>query len=56
MENKKSALAQFFGYYFRGKKEQTGKGDYNLKAMHVINKISITVFLLALGWYIYKHV
>ncbi len=56
MEKKKSALAQFFGYYFRGKNEQTGKGDYNLKAMHIINKISIIVFLLALAWYIYKHV
>jgi hypothetical protein len=38
------AFGEVFGYFFR-KPDPTRKTNFNLKTMHVINKISILMFL-----------
>ena len=41
------ALGEFFRYFIRVfKKDPMAKGNFNLKAMHTINKISIVMFVL----------
>ena len=52
-EKKKSKLREFFslgevgGYFFR-KKDPNRPKDFSLKAMHIINKIAILMFLVCL--------
>lgn len=43
-------LSPLFGYFVRvfKKPDPNSKGNFNLRAMHTINKISIVMFLLAL--------
>ncbi|MFT2007558.1 DUF6728 family protein [Pontibacter sp. 13R65] len=41
-------------YFFR-KKDANRKSNFNLRAMHTINKISIVMFLLGLVYFIIKH-
>ncbi|UXP32864.1 hypothetical protein N6H18_02695 [Reichenbachiella agarivorans] len=48
-------LSEVFGYYFK-KKDSDNKPDFNLKAMHFINKFSIIVFLLAIIYFVSKKV
>lgn len=45
-----------FGYYFRKKRQEEGEKDINLKMMHVINRIAIFVFLLALAIWLFKRI
>lgn len=52
-QNKKEGIGRYFqfgevlGYFFR-KKDPNRKENFNLKAMHWTNKISIMVFLIFL--------
>ena len=52
-EEKKSRLKEFFqvgevfGYFFR-KKDPNAPKNVNIKAMHIINKIAILMFLICL--------
>ncbi|HMV10855.1 MAG TPA: hypothetical protein PK325_15565 [Cyclobacteriaceae bacterium] len=52
-EKKKNWFREFFslgevgGYFFRGKDPNRPK-SFNLKAMHIINKIAILMFLVCL--------
>lgn len=52
-EKKKNWFLEFFslgevgGYFFRGKDPSRPK-NFNLKAMHIINKIAILMFLVCL--------
>ena len=39
------AVGELFGYFFR-KPDPTRKTNFNLRTMHVINKISIVMFLV----------
>ncbi|WP_187260717.1 DUF6728 family protein [Pontibacter beigongshangensis] len=41
-------------YFFR-KKDPQRKSNFNLRAMHTINKISIIMFLLGAVYFIIKH-
>ena len=60
-EKQKQSEKQFFnlsevtGYFFR-KKGDYPKGDFNLRAMHFINKFSIIVFLLGILYLILKNI
>lgn len=40
-------LGEFFGYFFR-KKDPTRPRNFNIRAMHTINKISIGIFIICL--------
>lgn len=40
-------VGEVFGYFFR-KKDPNRPTDFNLKAMHIINKIAIGLFLVCL--------
>lgn len=42
-------------YFFR-KKDPSRKTNFNLRAMHTINKISILMFLAAMIYFIVKHI
>ena len=42
-------------YFFR-KKDPNRKSNFNLRAMHTINKISILMFLAAIIYFIIKHI
>ena len=42
-------------YFFR-KKDPNRKSNFNLRAMHTINKISILMFLGAIIYFIIKHI
>ena len=60
-EDKKLSSKDFFdmsevGKYFFRKKGDQPKADFNLKAMHVINKLSIIIFLAAVVYLIVKNV
>jgi len=46
-------LGEVFGYFFR-KKDPNKKSNFNLKAMHTINKFSIIVFILGTLFFIFK--
>lgn len=52
-ERKRSWFREFFslgevgGYFFR-KRDPNAKKDVNLKAMHIINKIAILMFIVCL--------
>ena len=48
-------LGEVFRYFFR-KKGTYPKGDFNLRAMHFINKFSIVVFLLGILYLIGKNI
>ncbi|MDH5366415.1 MAG: hypothetical protein OEW67_05470 [Cyclobacteriaceae bacterium] len=48
-------LKDVFGYFFRKKRNEEGKKDINLKMMHVINRIAIIVFFLALLIWMFKR-
>ena len=58
--NKRNSFKEYFqlgevaGYFFR-KKDPNRKSNFNLKAMHGINKFSIIVFLLAVIYLIGKR-
>ncbi|HNP19679.1 MAG TPA: hypothetical protein PKL31_14675 [Fulvivirga sp.] len=66
MENKsevksgRNGLKEFFGlgevagYFFRGK-DANRPSNFNIRSMHVINKISMSIFLLAIIYLIIKH-
>ncbi|NMM50575.1 DUF6728 family protein [Marinigracilibium pacificum] len=53
MEDKKNGFKEFFkmgevaGYFFR-KKDPSRPSNFNIKAMHTINKISILMFLVCM--------
>lgn len=46
-------LGPVFGYFFRSK-DPNAKPNFNLRAMHTINKISIVMFLIGLIMFIIK--
>jgi hypothetical protein len=46
-------MNQFLGYFFR-KKDATRPNNFNLRAMHFINKLSILMFIIGLLIYIIK--
>ena len=48
------ALGEVFGYFFR-KKDPNRVTNFSLKTMHVINKISITMFLVGVLYLIIKR-
>ena len=48
-------LSALWHYFFRKKGEHV-KGDFNLRAMHFINKFSIVVFLLGILYMIIKNI
>ena len=60
-EKKKGGLKEFFtlgevgGYFFR-KKDPSRKTNFNLRAMHTINKVSILMFLAAMIYFIITHI
>ena len=59
-EEKKLSSKEFFdmsevGKYFFRKKSDQPKADFNLKAMHFINKFSIIIFLGAVVYLIIKN-
>lgn len=41
-------------YFFR-KNDPNRKSNFNLRAMHTINKISILMFLAAMVYFVIKH-
>jgi len=46
-------IGEVFGYFFR-KKDPHRKSNFNLKAMHTVNKFSIIVFILGMLFFIFK--
>jgi hypothetical protein len=56
----KNSMKEFFGlgevagYFFR-KKDAGRPSNFNIRSMHVINKISITIFLLGVLYLIFKN-
>ncbi len=55
-ENKKKGffdLSEVFGYFFK-KRNPDNKPDFNTRAMHIINKIAISVFLLGILYFVAK--
>ena len=49
------ALGEFFRYFIRVfKKDPKAKSNFNLRAMHTINKISIVMFMLGILFIIVK--
>lgn len=47
------ALSEVFGYFFR-KKDPSRPKNFNIRAMHTINKISMVMFLVGLTLFIIK--
>lgn len=47
------AVSEVFTYFF---KKKDSKGNFNLKAMHFINKFSIVVFLLGVLYFVSKKI
>ncbi|WP_164891009.1 DUF6728 family protein [Botryobacter ruber] len=41
-------------YFFR-KKDPNRKTNFNLRAMHTINKVSMVMFLLGVIYFVIKH-
>lgn len=60
-EKKNNGWKEFFslgevgGYFFR-KKDPSRPANFSIKAMHTVNKISITIFVLAVLYLIFKLV
>lgn len=50
---KKSGLQEVLTYFFR-KKDPSAPGNFNLRAMHTINKISILMFIIGVIMVIIK--
>ena len=48
-------MGEFWGYFFR-KKDPNRPSNFNIRAMHGINKLSILMFLGALIWLIAKRI
>jgi len=48
-----SSFSQVFGYFFR-KKNPDRANNFNIRAMHTINKISILMFLIGVIMVIVK--
>ena len=59
-KNEKGGLKEFFqlgevfSYFFR-KKDKDNKADFSLRSMHFVNKFSMTVFLLAMLYLLFKQ-
>lgn len=59
-EREKNTLKEYFqlgevgGYFFR-KKDPSRPKNFNIRAMHTINKISIVIFLLGVMYLIAKR-
>jgi len=47
-------LGDVFTYFFR-KKDKDNKADFSLRSMHFVNKFSMTVFLLAMLYLLFKR-
>lgn len=47
------AVSEVFGYFFR-KSDPSRPKNFNIKAMHTINKISMLMFLVGLVLFIIK--
>ena len=48
------ALGEVFGYFFR-KKDPNRKTNFSLKTMHVVNKISMLMFLFGVIYLVLKR-
>ena len=48
------ALGEVFGYFFR-KKDPNRPTNFSIRSMHVINKISISIFLVGIIYLIVKN-
>lgn len=48
------SLGEVTGYFFR-KKDPSRPTNFNIKAMHGINKISIVMFLVGIIYIVIKH-
>lgn len=48
-------LGEVFGYFFR-KKDPSRPSNFSIRSMHFINKLSITMFLLGMIYFIGKHI
>lgn len=48
-------LSEVFGYFFR-KSDPNKPQNFNTKAMHIINRIAVVVFLFCLGLMIYRYI
>ncbi len=48
------ALGEVFGYFFR-KKDPNRPSNFNIRSMHVINKISMLMFLVGVIYLIAKN-
>ena len=46
-------MKEVLTYFFR-KKDPNRSSNFNIRAMHTINKISILMFIIALGIYIIR--
>ncbi len=59
-KNEKGGLKEFFQlgevftYFFR-KKDKENRPDFSLRSMHFVNKFSMTVFLLAMLYLLFKR-
>jgi hypothetical protein len=51
--SKKSGFQEVISYFFR-KKDPSRPQNFNLRAMHTINKISILMFLIGVLFLIFK--
>ncbi|MBU2915354.1 DUF6728 family protein [Reichenbachiella agariperforans] len=47
------SIGEVFGYFFK-KKDSNKKADFNLRAMHFINKFAIIAFLLGIIYFLSK--
>jgi len=47
------AVSEMFGYFFR-KPDPNRPKNFNIRAMHTINKISILMFLIGITMFIFK--
>ncbi|MDX2197053.1 MAG: DUF6728 family protein [Cytophagales bacterium] len=46
-------MGEVFTYFFR-KKDASRPSNFNIKAMHFINKLSMTIFLLCIAVLLYR--
>jgi len=49
------SLGEFWGYFFR-KKDPSRPSNFNLRAMHGINKLSIAIFLIAVIYLVLRKI
>ncbi|MTI22564.1 hypothetical protein E1176_16145 [Fulvivirga sp. RKSG066] len=47
-------LGEVWGYFFR-KKDPNRPSNFSIRSMHFVNKLSITIFLLGMIYFIGKH-